>query len=55
MDWIVNFLVSVAANIVSNCVSKWLYRHGWEQYARHSKSGPPESSNLFRGPLFAVG
>ena len=40
MDWIVSFIVSVAANIVSNCVSKWLDRHSREQYARHRKKRP---------------
>ena len=55
MGWIVSFIVSVAANAVSNYVSRWLDRRSGEQEARHSKSGPPESSNLFRGPLFAVG
>lgn len=31
VDWFISFVVSVAANIVSNCVSKWLDRHSREQ------------------------
>ena len=31
MSYLVSFLVSVAANVVSYCVSKWLDRHEKEQ------------------------
>lgn len=40
MDAIISFFVSVAANIASHYVRKWLDQHGKGQLACHSKSAP---------------